>query len=665
MTLPLTARRIATVETIPPLGSRRAATLWLAVTAAAYLCWLTAAAVPDAPVFAMSAAVVCGLEVLCVRYAPFTTWAMQRVGVGPPVRALIRGLALVLFADRALWWWAAVFAAVLMLVTLAAGAGRNGLAQLVDWSRRAPKLSKGLPIEVGAVPPALPSWIAHPRGIDAMVELVAALGLVAAEASGESAWVAVGLGAALVLALAAPAVLAAQLQRLRRQRVRVRVDEAVSRSLYEYAPEVVLYFGNGAEWRYQVEMWLRVLEQVPQRVVVLVRDGQVLRTLAPTRLPIVCIPGADTLMSLELPSALVALYVGNAGNNIHMLRRPGVRTVFIGHGDSDKGSSFNPFSRVYDEIWVAGDAGRARYATADIGINPAAIVAVGRPQLADLPRQPDAVPMLTVLYAPTWEGWGEDPFSSSLPHFGVELIRALLAQPGVRVMYRPHPRTGHRDPEVRRAHDEIVELLTAAGANPSAGRELGPLPSTSSPHGDLLDEVVGQPAPWSRDAHDAAVATWTAQYLAAQPGHRVLTPPAPELHACFAVADALIADVSSVITDFLVTDRPYAVVNATDETNAEFRRRVPSAAGGFILDRGMRDLRGLLAAARGESDPTAVQRAEVRRYMLGPRTNDPTETFRAELQRLCVTTREAKSAAHRMPWPAAADVSDLAGGPPY
>jgi hypothetical protein len=33
-----------------------------------------------------------------------------------------------------------------------------------------------------------------------------------------------------------------------------------------------------------------------------------------------------------------------------------MKHVFIGHGDSDKQASFNPFSRVYDEVWVAGAA---------------------------------------------------------------------------------------------------------------------------------------------------------------------------------------------------------------------------------------------------------------------------------------------------------------------
>ena len=95
----------------------------------------------------------------------------------------------------------------------------------------------------------------------------------------------------------------------------------------------------------------------------------------------------------------------------------------------------------------------------------AAFVIVGHPQVQ---RIPDAVPALTVLYAPTWEGWGDDPYATSLALLGPALVGALLARPGLRVMYRPHPRSGHRDRAVRAAHDTVVGLLRAAGASAAA-----------------------------------------------------------------------------------------------------------------------------------------------------------------------------------------------------
>ena len=65
-----------------------------------------------------------------------------------------------------------------------------------------------------------------------------------------------------------------------------------------------------------------------------------------------------------------------------MLREPGTKHVFVGHGDSDKQASVNPYSKVYDEVWVAGLAGRERYARAGVGVLDRDIVEIGRPQLA-------------------------------------------------------------------------------------------------------------------------------------------------------------------------------------------------------------------------------------------------------------------------------------------
>jgi len=47
-----------------------------------------------------------------------------------------------------------------------------------------------------------------------------------------------------------------------------------------------------------------------------------------------------------------------------------------------------------------------------------------------------------VLYAPTWEGFYAAWSYSSVATMGAPMISALLAIPGVRVVYKPHPATG-------------------------------------------------------------------------------------------------------------------------------------------------------------------------------------------------------------------------------
>lgn len=159
-------------------------------------------------------------------------------------------------------------------------------------------------------------------------------------------------------------------------------------------------------------MWLETMEQMEARPLILLRERTILEKMAPTSVPVICVPGGIHLMNLDLSMVRVALYCANVGKNIHLLRVPTMKHVFIGHGDSDKAASVNPFTKAYDEVWVAGRAGRDRYAIADVGIRDEDVVEVGRPQLAPIAAGQDAPPrdrIPTVLYAPTWEGWDDNP----------------------------------------------------------------------------------------------------------------------------------------------------------------------------------------------------------------------------------------------------------------
>ena len=55
-----------------------------------------------------------------------------------------------------------------------------------------------------------------------------------------------------------------------------------------------------------------------------------------------------------------------------------------------------------------------------------------------------------VWYAPTWEGDRPSIAYGSLASHGVAIIEALLADPSVRVIYRPHPRTGYASADASR-----------------------------------------------------------------------------------------------------------------------------------------------------------------------------------------------------------------------
>jgi hypothetical protein len=301
-------------------------------------------------------------------------------------------------------------------------------------------------------------------------------------------------------------------------------------------------------------MWLRPLAELDHRVAVVLRSYQVFDALDDVTVPVICTPYNGTIASLPLPSRVAGLFVTHSGNNLSLIRRPEVRSVFIGHGDSDKPDSVNPFARVYDEVWVAGPLGRRRYEQAAVGVRDAAIVEIGRPPITVLQQAPAVPP--TVVYAPTWEGWGDDPHHSSLPHVGVELVERLASLPDIQVRYRPHPLTGRRNRDVRAAHERILELVAVVPAEES-------------------------------------------------------------LSDTFAASSGLIGDVSSVINEYLPYDRPYAVVDTRGVGTDAFHTRFPSTRGGFVLPIDLEGLDEFVAAVLGRADATRTIRRELVADALG------------------------------------------------
>ncbi len=537
----------------------------------------------------------------CRRLEAFGTGA--RLGVGQ--------VALVLLAGRSTTTAVLVGTGIAATAIIAAAALRRAAAAAVAHLRRPPLLSRNLPLVDLRVPPAPHPRLQEAAGFDSVVAVVAAVGLAVAGTSRPWA-AAAGLAAATVVAVAPAVVLAGHALRLHRAGTRGAVVTAVTDAVERLRPEVVVYFAATAEETYQPEMWLEPVERLGRPAAVIVRDHRVLHRLADTDLPVVCTPYNGTLANLPLPASVVTLFVTHSGNNLAMLRRREVRSVFVGHGDSDKPDSVNPFARVYEQVWVAGPLGRRRYDEAGVGVRPEAVVEIGRPQLRSTGHAPQ-VP--TLLYAPTWEGWGDDPHHSSLPHVGPDLVRDLLGRRDLRVLYRPHPLTGRRDPRLRRAHGEILRLLRAAGA---VGVRL-PASTRDRNRADLLDDAVRTGRDPRRPARGTREALAAAAWAAADPDmHRIVEPDGPDLASCFAETSVLVADVSSVASDFLVVDRPYAVADTRGLGAAALARQFPAARGAVVLGPDLAGLDDLCEIAVGaRPDPTARARRALARAALG------------------------------------------------
>ncbi len=426
----------------------------------------------------------------------------------------------------------------------------------------------------------------------------------------------------------------------------------------------MLYFSGSKDSAYQVNMWLETMEELDTRPLVLLRERVILQNLAPTKAPVVCVPGGVHLMNMDLSTVRVALYAANVGKNIHLLRVPTMKHVFIGHGDSDKLASVNPFSKVYDEVWTAGRAGRDRYAIADVGVRDDDIVEVGRPQLAPIQTWqgvPDGrIP--TVLYAPTWEGWDNDPGNTSLLLAGENIVKKLLkADPPVRVLYKPHPFTGTVSSAAGSAHRKVTALVEKAAAQRATDpRFTADAAVQTKAKADLarIEARIADLSGGGTDKADEAEQTrdgvvdlakyeeiarlraeWNTAYWNSFGTfeHRVIAGAEPRLYDCFNVSDAMVSDISSVVSDFIASGKPYAVTDSAKLGVEEFKRQNTAVRAAVILSNKAAELGELLAAVRTpDADPMAADRKELKEYLLGPDEPTSIEQFNTAVRNLAV-----------------------------
>ncbi|MEU3484486.1 hypothetical protein [Streptomyces massasporeus] len=629
---------------------------------------MLAALVPSVPAFAAAAAVTYLADHYLHRKGSYLINRLSKVRAGLSIRFLIRQLLLVLLlarlslADNLIYYGAiACFIAFYGLQ-----APHGALVQLIRNRRRMPVATRNVDLASRIrIPDAPPRKLLH-RSAEKMLhlDLFAVVGILLASQAKSALVGFIGIGITVALATLYVLALVPYVRGRKIPPNAEKVLAAVDDWLAEYKPETVLYFSGSKDSAYQVNMWLDTMEKLDSKPLIILRERAILNNLAPTTVPVICVPGGVHLMNLDLSTVRVALYAANVGKNIHLLRVPTIKHVFIGHGDSDKLASVNPYSKVYDEVWTAGRAGRDRYAIADVGVRDDDIVEVGRPQLAPIQTW-QGVPegrIPTVLYAPTWEGWDGNPGNTSVVLAGENIVKQLVqADPPVRVLYKPHPFTGNVSKEAGAAHRRITALVqqaaaeraintrfiadTAAQAQAKAELERieARLAQLSGSGGDRGDEAVA-----TRDGmvdvarHEEVArlrAEWNDAYWRSFPSweHRVITGAEPRLYDCFNVSDAMVSDISSVVSDFIASGKPYAVTDSAEVGVEEFKRNNTAVRAAVILSNSASELGELLGAVRApDADRLAEDRKELKQYLLGPDEPTSLEQFNTAVANLAV-----------------------------
>lgn len=348
---------------------------------------------------------------------------------------------------------------------------------------------------------------------------------------------------------------------------RVRLRHA----LEAHAPRFAVYTARDDGGPYQVAMWLPYLEQLNVPYVIVTRRARAVRALAEvSAAPVIARDSWRDLDDVMVPTMGAAFYVNSVAANSNFVSYRQLTHVYLGHGESDKSLSHHPQHAMFDRVFVAGPAAIERYARNGVAMRPEAFVIVGRPQLSALRSAPaagvgDRAGLTTVLYAPTWAGYNDASAHSSLAR-GVAIVRALSAR-GAVVIFRPHPFSRHRPGEREQA-----------AAIDAALRE--DLARSGRPHrwGPSVDRES-----FIETANDS---------------------------------DVMVADVSSVVVDYLATDKPLAVVMIGAPDAERFIERNPVAQSAYLLgpepQSWSEPLDGLLGG-----DPLRARREATRDFYLG------------------------------------------------
>ncbi|MFE0175066.1 hypothetical protein ACFWZ2_22360 [Streptomyces sp. NPDC059002] len=629
---------------------------------------LVTALLPYVPVFVAAAVANLALDIYLQYKQPGLLSLLGKIRFDVTVRQLLRDMLILVGLLRIDGISPLAEQSPLTIALLAFYAlhfGCQAAAVLVRRTRALPIVTRNIDaskLHLTAAPPRILSRRQAHRLLTFSVPTT--IGLMLTAVTTDAYWGGIGLAISITLIGAGALYLATWLLPKKRAKNDQRVTEWLDEWLAEYQPTVAMYFSGGTTSAYQANMWLSTLSSLDGKPLIVLRERFMVQKIDATDVPIICFPKVATMFSLETSTLKMMLHPANAAKTSQVLRIPSIKHAFINHGESDKLSSCNPYAKAYDEVWVAGPAARDRYQAADIGVEDKDVVEVGRPQLSPIRPSTGAPtgPYTTVLYAPTWEGWDGNPGNTSVVLAGENIVRELLADPGVRLLYKPHPMTGSQNPAAGAANERIKAMILAANTKrsgarpgPEAAAELARRAAdldtlTARSFRKSADEqermmLQGTPGGGQQAAVAEATAAWETAFWASFPEweHQIITSARPAIFSCFNQADLLISDVSSVVSDWLSSEKPYAVANTAGMSEGEFRASFPTASAATILTPEADGVTALLKAVRNpELDAYAEARAGLKEHLLGPSDPPSLARFNAAAQALC-----AKSDARR------------------
>lgn len=371
------------------------------------------------------------------------------------------------------------------------------------------------------------------------------------------------------------------------QSLRPRMFGLVMAKLNAKSPKHAFYFDGPADAIHHVTMWTKQMESLDDPYFVIVRSRVNVRLIADrVKVPVVWARSLEELDELvdKVKSLKVVFYANNGARNTHMVRFNNLTHVQLLHGESDKPPSYNPITAMYDKVFVAGQGAVERYRRHGVKISESKFEIISRPQLTELKVQTSAPTekAKTVLYAPTWGGhFGDTDFTSIFN--GIEIVNALIEQ-GVKVIFRPHPYSKNNQNE-REEIEKIDRVLAAA----STGE---------------IKHVHGQAATTKLSINE-----------------------------CINQSDALVSDISSVVGDYLFTNKPFAIFTGSDDF-AAFESINPLTALGYLVSGDLSNLNDVLTDMLHEDSQRAKRLAGREYFLSGASTEELPGLFNEAVKKI-------------------------------
>jgi len=326
--------------------------------------------------------------------------------------------------------------------------------------------------------------------------------------------------------------------------------------------QVVLYMSGDLSNHYQFQQWVEPLKALHAKhpILVITRNANLFIVLKKEgAFPTVLLPTLNELITFYKQYRFpVILYVNNANKNFQSLIYNEGFHIHLNHGESEKESMHSNQSKAYDAVFCVGDRAIQRYEEALFNFTSEKYIKIGRPQLDFIePFQLEKnTEQKVILYAPTWEGHHESMDYCSVAKYGVTLIQKLLEDPSYMVLYKPHGNIGKRREEIQSAHNKILSLID------------------KHPNGKLVAEF--------------------------------------DINSIFTAVDFAFFDNSSVMIDYLHTDKPAFFFNIQEDHGLRFLAKCFNAITDEDIEYIIHMMKKHLA-----TDPNKQIRKEIKTFYLG------------------------------------------------